>query len=495
MAFLSLVTGVVDSTGERVDLPQTDGTYLPVRIKLGLNLTGTPATNGGQTDITVDAATVSATYAQVQAALATADADLEVGNAYGVAADHFSAGGDPALSGALRTSGGELVMYRDSGTDYAALQGSATLVTLGNSSSDAEVLLGTGKSLSVVVNGTGTQLEVGDVVALYGGTTTHATATGEVGLDASGRLTVWTGGAESSLVAESDALSGDLSGSLGGTPEVVGLRGVGIDATPPALNQVLAYDGTNWKATTPAGGGGGLSELYASSWLSATVTPSSDIAAGGDGVYSINGKSWTAAHTANAAKLVADVNGLTGKATSAGSGYPVLYATTQSLASVDCSTRALLVTMARIRRTTSGANADCSLTLNVGMEAWNTGLDQPTKCGVINLSRNGSGAYVGFGATCNAGGGGGTTWTGAVTDDMVLAVALADGGRHVTLYAGAWGGSWPDLGDLYQLAGYQLGAYNASDIWQPKNLTVAFNWSNSGNTANEFSVGGVRILG
>ena len=64
MAFLSLVTGVVDSTGERVDLPQTDGTYLPVRLKLGLNLSGTPATNGGQTDITVDAATVSALRTQ-----------------------------------------------------------------------------------------------------------------------------------------------------------------------------------------------------------------------------------------------------------------------------------------------------------------------------------------------------------------------------------------------------------------------------------------------
>lgn len=256
MAFLSLVTGVVDSVGERVDLPQADGTYLPIRLKLGLNLSGTPATNGGQTDITVDAATVSATYAQVQAALATADADLAVGNFFGVAADHFSAGNDPALSGALRTSGGELVTYRDSGVDYAALQGSGTLVTVGNSSSDAEVLVGTGKKFSVVVNGTGTQLEVGSTIKLFTGTTTHATATGEVGLDATGHLTVWTGGAESSLVAQSDTLSGDLAGSLGGTPEVVGLRGVGIDATPPASGQVLAYDGSNWKATTAAAGGG-----------------------------------------------------------------------------------------------------------------------------------------------------------------------------------------------------------------------------------------------
>ena len=257
MAFLSLVTGVVDSIGERVDLPQTDGTYLPIRLKLGQNLSGTPATNGGQTDITINAATVNASYAQVQAALATADADLAVGNSYGVTADHFSSGSDPSLSGALRTSGGDLVTYRDSGVDRTALQGSATTVTLGNSDSDADVLIGAGKTFAVVQNGVGTQLEVGSVVTLYHGSTTHAAGAGQVGLDSTGHLTVWTGGAESSLVAQSDALSGDLGGTLGSTPQVVGLRGVSIDATPPALNQVLAYDGTKWKATAPSGGGGG----------------------------------------------------------------------------------------------------------------------------------------------------------------------------------------------------------------------------------------------
>ena len=75
MAFLSLVTGVVDSTGERVDLPQTDGTYLPVRLKLGLNLSGTPATNGGQTDITIaqygDSARFGAVYSYLDTAPST----------------------------------------------------------------------------------------------------------------------------------------------------------------------------------------------------------------------------------------------------------------------------------------------------------------------------------------------------------------------------------------------------------------------------------------
>jgi len=256
MAFLSLVTGVVDSTGERVDLPQTDGTYLPIRLKLGQNLSGTPATNGGQTDVTIDAATVNASYAQVQAALATADADLEVGNSFGVAADHFSSGSDPSLSGALRTSGGELVTYRDSGVDRTALQGSATTVTVGNADSDADVLIGTGKAFQVTLNGVGTQLEVADVVTLYHGSTTHATATGEVGLDATGHLTVWTSGAESSLVAQSDALSGDLGGTVA-NPSVVKLQGTTVSAAPPALNNVLTYNGSNWAPAAPSGGGGG----------------------------------------------------------------------------------------------------------------------------------------------------------------------------------------------------------------------------------------------
>jgi hypothetical protein len=255
MAFLSLVTGVVDSTGERVDLPQTDGTYLPIRLKLGQNLSGTPATNGGQTDITINAATVNASYAQVQAALATADADLAVGNSYGVTADHFSSGSDPSLSGALRTSGGELVTYRDSGVDRTALQGSATTVTLGNADSDADVLIGTGKAFQVTLNGVGTQLEVADVVTIYHGSTTHATGAGQVGLDSTGHLTVWTGGAESSLVAQSDALSGDLGGTVA-NPSVVKLQGTTVSAAPPALGNVLTYNGSNWAPAAPSGGGG-----------------------------------------------------------------------------------------------------------------------------------------------------------------------------------------------------------------------------------------------
>ena len=283
MAFLSLVTGVVDSTGERVDLPQTDGTYLPIRLKLGLNLTGTPATNGGQTDVTIDAATVNATYAQIQAALATADADLAVGNSYGVTADHFSSGSDPSLSGAFRSSGGELVTYRDSGTDYAALEGSASLVTLGNATADVEAY--TGGSFSVSVDGIGTQLEVGSgAIKLYNGATTAATATGEVGLDATGHLTVWTSGAESSLVAVDDTLSGDLGGTLA-SPSVVALQGTTVSAAPPALGDVLTYDGTNWAAAAPSGGSSRLIALDAHDLICWTLdeasSPFANTGAGG----------------------------------------------------------------------------------------------------------------------------------------------------------------------------------------------------------------------
>ncbi len=59
---LSAILYVVDSDGNRVDPPQSDGTYLPTIIKLGDNLTGT-ATNAGST-VTVD---ISATGADANA--------------------------------------------------------------------------------------------------------------------------------------------------------------------------------------------------------------------------------------------------------------------------------------------------------------------------------------------------------------------------------------------------------------------------------------------
>jgi hypothetical protein len=180
-----------------------------------------------------------------------------------VDADHVELGASPAGTGQVRATDGLLLAWDNSGTDRHALATSGPDLTVGPGAGAVAVDVGAAASFSVTDGGTprilATHLatSIEKKIGLYSGAVTHAATKGDVGLDSTGHLTVWTGGAESSLVAQSDALSGDLGGTLGSTPQVVGLRGVSIDATPPALNQVLAYDGTKWKATAPSGGGGG----------------------------------------------------------------------------------------------------------------------------------------------------------------------------------------------------------------------------------------------
>lgn len=67
--------------------------------------------------------------------------------------------------------------------------------------------------------------------------------------------------------ANASAVSGDISGTLPGPITVVGIRGVGMDATAPTSGQVIAFNGLTWApttiSTTPTGSAGGdLSGTY-----------------------------------------------------------------------------------------------------------------------------------------------------------------------------------------------------------------------------------------
>ena len=159
MAFLSLVTGVVDAAGDRVDQPQTDGTYLPTRIKLGTNLSATAATTGGLVDITLDAASggggtpSDATpqgvgtaspgvateysrgdhvhalgYAALAATAAAADAPFVLGGA-----QPLELGGTPATStGQIRATDGTILAVRSGGVDRTVLSTLSGSLKLGD---------------------------------------------------------------------------------------------------------------------------------------------------------------------------------------------------------------------------------------------------------------------------------------------------------------------------------------------------------------------------
>jgi hypothetical protein len=73
MAFLSLVTTVVDAANQRIDQPQDDGTYAPVVIRVGANLSATADPLGGQTAIQLDAVTAAPSSDTPLAVAAVAD--------------------------------------------------------------------------------------------------------------------------------------------------------------------------------------------------------------------------------------------------------------------------------------------------------------------------------------------------------------------------------------------------------------------------------------
>lgn len=286
-----------------------------------------------------------------------------------------------------------------------------------------------------------------------------------------------------------------IIGTTGSRPAAgSGYAGRQFYATDTGLVYVCVPDGGGyiWKTIGPSAG---ISELVAIDYTGASCTPGPDIAATGNGAYTIAGESWTAANMSHASALAVGASGITGKATSDASSFPVVHTTIAGLSGATVAERPVLVVMARVRRTTSGADADCGLALQLGLGAYTAADNQPQRY-VLTLSRNGSGAYVGAGRASNLTAGGGFAYTTSVGDDMVLAFALTAAGRQCAVYVGTWGGSWPDLGDLTQMSVLAMVPdASASDAWTPADLTLVAQWSNTGNTANEFSLSGLRVLG
>jgi hypothetical protein len=145
---LPCVMGILDSTGARVDVPDVDGTYKPIILKLGAGLVGTNRINGGVNEVTITAAAggeppVSGTITTNASAIVSIP--LYSFTAGMIGAAHFrgavtvassAAGGKPftILVGASCTAAGVVTVESDGGatpaTPYAEVVGSGLDVNL-----------------------------------------------------------------------------------------------------------------------------------------------------------------------------------------------------------------------------------------------------------------------------------------------------------------------------------------------------------------------------
>lgn len=524
-----MIYGLRAVVDESTELTATD----TIRFTGG-GVTATYDEGNGWISVSIPGVDASLSWTSVATVAASATSPLVMGGSQWVTAHHVRTGATPATTkGQLRATDGEIIAAKIDGADEVVLQTDGSTIQIGD---DFGPIIERPADLEnwYVQDTSGVRLVASPVAVgvnrrlfLYGGTATTATAKGHVGLDSTGRLTVFADGAQKTVLVAGDVSSGvtsvsgtaPIASSGGATPAISISAASGGAAGSMSAAHFSLVDGATDAATVStivkrdAAGrfkavagvasddvavvsqlGGALTELYVADYASGTCTPSTDIDGTGNGAYVIEGETWTAAHMAQAAALDVDATGITGKATNAGSSLPVLYTTVHALAGVTVADRPTVVVQARIIRSTVGADADCSCTLMLGEEVYNTAIDQPSACGVINLNTSVAGLAVGYGAACNGGGGGGSNWNTSVGADMALAIALSDSGRTITLYALVWPGSWPDIADMYQLPTYRLTPNATTDVWKPKDLSVALRWSNSGNTTNVWSVAGLRVL-
>lgn len=130
MAFLSAVIGVRDSSGVRVDSPDSLGNYLPIILKLGANLTSSVTQSGGVSVVTIAAAgaagvtSVTGTAPIVSSGGATPAISISAANGSGpgsMSVDHYT-----LCAGATSAATASTLAKRDAAGRFKAVAGVAS---------------------------------------------------------------------------------------------------------------------------------------------------------------------------------------------------------------------------------------------------------------------------------------------------------------------------------------------------------------------------------
>lgn len=169
----------------------------------------------GWISVSIPGVDASLSWTSVATVAASATSPLVMGGSQWVSAHHVRTGATPATTkGQLRVTDGEIIAAKIDGTDEVVLKTDGSTIQIGD---DFGPVIERPADLEnwYVQDTEGVRLVASPVAVgvnrrlfLYGGTATTATAKGHVGLDSTGRLTVFADGSEQVVPVASDVGGG-----------------------------------------------------------------------------------------------------------------------------------------------------------------------------------------------------------------------------------------------------------------------------------------------
>lgn len=261
-----LLYGVRNIVDESTELPASD----TIRF-FGDGVTATYDSGNKRINIEIPGIAGSISWATVTGLALGATSPLVIGGSQYLGVAHVRTGSTPATSkGQLRATDGVIVAAKISGTDETVLQTAGSTIQIGD---DFGPIIERPADASnwyvedvdgVRLLASSTAVGVNRRLFLYGGAAKTATAKGHVGLDSTGRLTVYADGAEKTCLVTGDGGGGgSTSVGLYSARPAAGTAGRIYVPTDGPISFI--DDGAAWRPMLP-NGGLGTETSFASSW-------------------------------------------------------------------------------------------------------------------------------------------------------------------------------------------------------------------------------------